>query len=436
MSHIPIHSLLSIAFEANAVKEFLAMSVTRSRNANRSITSELDVRRKIIKDLKEWGIDPTYNKKHKRFWHKAIKQTVQDSKEDASSSVSIDELFDSVSVLSRDVTEAVRQVLQNELEGSEDHKFLDANDVLEFDFKPFYHWFDTKTQSSILRKVPQLKKHRRNELDPFERFDETEHSAEDWFRKIWKTTSLEGYVFEGLVAHHMVHHMQCKSCKCRHQMFWNGGINICGSWADVVCKKCNASYEIKSVASDETFEKKRRFNSFRGGSFRQYHRNPAHYQSRYLVIVSRKETYVRKLEMVHRVSLAKIQTVEPSLCGESFIDLGSPYIRLISNVKLELKSLEKAWCYIKPFKGRMDAIAEEVFNGIYGDGAWSKTITTKETSNHTDKETSATTTVKSPGPNCVTTNEGDAAVKQLRENLRDILRVTEDSDDGDWESMY
>ena len=69
--------------------------------------------------------------------------------------------------------------------------------------------------------------------------------------------------------------MQFKSCKCRHQFYWNGGIDISESWADVVSKKSLASYEIKSLEPDDAVEKRGKFNTFCGDSFRLYYQNSA-----------------------------------------------------------------------------------------------------------------------------------------------------------------
>jgi hypothetical protein len=396
------------------------MPATTSKNTNPITISETDVRKEIIKDLKEWGVDQTHNDEHKAFWHRAVTQAVKGTKQDFSSAVSVEQLFSKATELSKEPKVAVLQVLHNELEDSEDFTFLDATDSLEFDFKPYYHSFDKRTRSNVLRKRFELKKYKSNDLDPFRRFEGIEYSAEDWFRMIWQTTSLEGYVFEALVASHMICHMQCKSCKFRNQLFWNGGIDASGSWADVVCRRCRASYEIKSVASDDAVEKKIKFNSFRGGSFRQYYKNPAHFQTRYLVIVSRKETYIKKLNLVHRVSIAKIRRVEPRLCAESFLDTGSSFMRMISNIKIETGSIEKAWCYVQPIKGHA-AIAQEVFDDYFGDGAWSRTSTIRENEN-TEDENEVELGLQNP-----TENDEEEGVEQLRENLK-ALQVDDDVD--------
>ncbi|VEU42989.1 unnamed protein product [Pseudo-nitzschia multistriata] len=332
---------------------------------NQVNTFERDVRKQIAKELKEWGIDPKKSKDHEDFWREVSNQAVAATKHSSSCAISIETLFTNTIALSREVAEAVRQVLRNELEDSVEFTFTNASDLLEFDFKPFYFVFDKSSRSNVLQRRFELKKYKLKELDPFHRFEGIEHSAEDWFRKIWKTTSLGGYVFEALVAHHMVHHMQCKSCKCPQ------------------------------------------------------------FKERYLVIVSRKETYVKKLEMVHRVSLARIRNVEPRLCGESFVGRGS-HIRIISNINIEKGSLEKAWCYVKPIAD-YTAMAKEVFNNFYGDGAWTKENSKEIENNEHESPSKSRLEIATP-------NE-EEKVEQLRENLKQELRVSSD-DDEDWESLY
>ena len=390
---------------------------------NHVTISEREVREEIIKDLKEWGVNPKYNEKHRTVWYKALEQAVADSKHNPSTLVPLEQLFTNSICLSRDYDEAICQVLRNELESSEYYTFLDADDVLNFGYQPFYHTFDRRARSTILCTKPELRRYTFREIDPFKRFKGIEYSSRDWFRKIWNPPSFEGYVFEALVASHMIYKMECNSCKCRNQLQWNGGIDKYGSWADVVCKHCMTSYEIKSVKSDDAFEKKLKYNSFRGGSFRQFYKNEAQFKSRYLVLVSRKETYVSTLNAVaHRVSLARIQKVEPRLCAESFVDTDKSYMRMISNVKINTISLKKAWCYVRPFFG-YEAIAQEVFDDYYGIGAWYN-----ERFEGNGKSESKTVVEKGP-------NASVDAVENLQEKLRKMLNA-DDVDHCDQETAY
>ena len=342
----------------------------RSSNTNQIPMSESDVREGIIKNLKEWGFDPTYNEEHKAFWDEAVEEAVENSKPDSGAPISINHIFANDGVLSKDITEAVRQVLRNELESSNDEIFFDTNDSIEFNsYKPFYHRFDRRTGKTILCQQNAAKKYTPNQLDPLKRFDVTAYNAEDWYRKSWKfPPSVGGHVYEALVARHMIDQMQCRSCGCRHQLYWNGGFDSSSSWADVVCKNCMASYEIKSVSSDATFEKKLKYNSFNGGSFRKFHKNPARYQARYFVIVSREATSSQESNdcTSHRVSIAEIQKVEPSLRVQSFDVAKASRIRIQSNVKINKNSLEKAWCYVPTFKTSHTEIAQSVFEDYYG----------------------------------------------------------------------
>ncbi len=99
---------------------------------------------------------------------------------------------------------------------------------------------------------------------------------------------------------------------------------------------------------------------------------------------------------------------------------------MISNVKIVPSSVEKAWCFIEPFNQNKEVIAEEVFNDVFGEGAWSKTR--EELDNRR-----AETTVDEPKPSISTTYNKDD-VEQLRETLIETLHVTDNN--GDWIEMY
>jgi len=199
-------------------------------------------------------------------------------------------------------------------------------------------------------------------------------SSEQWFRKIWrKGEPLEGYVFEALVAREMVYNMKCESCGCSGCLRWTGGIDAAGSWADVICTKCMASYEIKSKKSEHIIDRNLRYNSFRGGSFRKFCQNKGGYKTRYLVVVSREEAFNRELgASAHRVSIGKIKKVLPRLCSESFIDTGAPHMRMVSKVEIARETWNTNWCHVKPFRDESyEAIGREVFENFHGEGAWS-----------------------------------------------------------------
>mmetsp|Transcript_13648 Transcript_13648/g.27525 ORF Transcript_13648/g.27525 Transcript_13648/m.27525 type:complete len:340 (-) Transcript_13648:34-1053(-) len=291
--------------------------------------------------------------------------------------------------------------------------------------------FSTNTTRTRLRVlVPQIWSKRLNQyqLDPFKRFNGKKYSAKDYFRKLWALPSspmLAGNIFEALVAHQMVYHMQCESCKCRGHLFWNGGFGMSGSWADVVCRKCMASYEIKSRPTIDKIERDFQFNSFRGNSFRMFCGNPARYQARYLVVVCRGETYLPKLQsFAHRVSVARIAKLEPRLCGESFLNTNNKNMRMISAISIDMGTLKKDWCFVKPYKDDdHEEMAREVFDKVYGDGAWSNALV--DESHNADK--------------VIVTNSGLRrkidVVEQSRKAL-EKLKVSHDDDDndGDWKA--
>lgn len=348
--------------------------------------SETEVRKVVTENLEEWGINKTFSQRHRDFHNRTMKVAIENSKQD-SSSIPVDEYGFNAIEISSNRGIAIRQVLRNELESSEGFVFSEVHDSLGFGFSPFYFIIDKRRKSRVLVQQNWAKKFNIRQLDPFERFSATEHDAKSHFHRLWSLPSspmLGGHIFEALVALHMVHNMQCEFCK-RRGLSWNGGFGKSASWADVVCKHCMASYEIKSRPSDDKIEKDLKFNSLRGSSFRMFHNNPYRYQARYIVIVSRGETYNnhRALQgLAHRVSVAEIKKVEPMLCGESFCTFINPKddsrMRMISKVSIDRATLKKAWFFVRPYKEEtFGAIACEVFDKVYGDGAWSKCVTKK-----------------------------------------------------------
>lgn len=232
---------------------------------------DAEIRKEVIQDLQEWGIDKNRSH-HEMFYKKVIERAVEYSKHDHTLNFSSLKSDLETNVFPRNISEAIRCILHNELESSKDFTFWDMNCKLGSEgFQPFYHRYD-----GTLGKQKWASKFKRSELDPMNRFEGIEYSSKDWFRKMWNSSTpsyspspmLEGNICEALVAHHMIYEMQqCYSCKCRHGLRWNGGFNTSSSWADVICVKCSTSYEIKSAASNEKVERNIKFDSFRGGKF-------------------------------------------------------------------------------------------------------------------------------------------------------------------------
>lgn len=134
---------------------------------------------------------------------------------------------------------------------------------------------------------------------------------------------------EALVACRIVHSEACKFCLYRKCLRYNGGLDDACSWADIVCIKCHATYEIKSKKDPDTVQKGFE-NGFRGRSFRTF-AGLEELGQRYLLVVSRTPVSV-KGELCHPITVATIDHVIPQLSSESF-DLSRESIRLRTIIK-------------------------------------------------------------------------------------------------------
>jgi len=195
-------------------------------------------------------------------------------------------------------------------------------------------------------------------------------STEAYYARIWSERSnfsLDGVVFEALVAHHLCLSMPCHSCKLRKKLRWNGGRGNQSSWADIVCTFCKSTYEVKSKASSDKIEQLFQYNRTMAGSFRLFHQMPpaSTKKKRYLVIVNRAKTLPRgvvrstKSSMMHRVSIAEIQKVLPRLCDLSFVCEEGRRIHIASEVVLHMNTLKKAWCQIPDAEQSVESIVKK-----------------------------------------------------------------------------
>merc|ERR1719232_2506329 len=101
-------------------------------------------------------------------------------------------------------------------------------------------------------------------------------------------------------------------------MRWNGGRNLASSWHDIVCKKCKATYEIKSKRDNQAIEDCFKFNRIPGGSFSTFHEYKAFGRSRFLLLVSRKPDVDLSGLFFYPVTVALIEDALPALKDKSF----------------------------------------------------------------------------------------------------------------------
>jgi hypothetical protein len=145
------------------------------------------------------------------------------------------------------------------------------------------------------------------------------------------------------------------------------------SWSDIVCIKCDSSYEIKSKASTEKIEKAIRYNNIQGGSFKRFHRLRREEEGNedakhYLVLVSRAPSEIICASVAcprtsWQVDLAEIDTVLPALRDASFTRPAGG-VELKSSIKIK-EGTRKVWFRIPFVEIDQRGIAREVFDEYY-----------------------------------------------------------------------
>jgi len=346
--------------------------------------SETTLRSNVNQSLQEWGVRLySTDRRQNDFREKAIRDCIDSfnlqSKRKDDINDSIESLRDS-NILPKGRALAIQHVLSSEMDIADGFVYYTAKDMLpvEYTSAPNYKYVSRYDREVEYRRKKDYQQFSLGKINPFDRFVKVAYSAEGWFKHIWKDgpDGLAGYVFEALVSHHMVFKMKCASCNVKGCLRWNGGFHEMGSWADVICTKCLASYEIKSKRNDEKVDQAFHYNSIPGGSFRTFYSHPFA-TTRYLIIVSRDAKFNTKLgRNAHRVSLANIKKVVPRLCPESFIDIGK-LMRFKSAVSVDVISRKLEWCFVPEFNPDEESagrsaidLAEEAFDDRFGRGRW------------------------------------------------------------------
>ena len=306
------------------------------------------------KSLTEWGVQPNNGGQHVKFCNKIKNDTIKYFEEVGE--VDCDVVREN---LPEEIADAIHQVLLYEIEGNIDRFTLikdrvsvkNRNGIPLSNLPPFYANRNQVNSSFVPYRRPDYAKCTAEELDPFNRFMETEYSKTEYFFRIWFDTPglVDGNVFEAIVSCHAMHKEACHHCKCRGTIQWIGGGSTYELWGDMICCKCKAMYEIKSKKSlqkiDDCFNK----YNVQSGSFRRYYWNHnAHKHlkvKKFLVIVSRDPTYVGK-GMVWPVEIAEIDCVLPRLKNTAFTKTGTD-IGTIIKVKTNTR---KRWFNIPHYK--------------------------------------------------------------------------------------
>jgi len=300
------------------------------------------------------------------------------------------------------------------------------NGIILSNFAPFYA-IEVNINSFLPKKRPEYVKCSSKELDPFNRFEAVEYPKAEYFFRIWfdeKLSFINGNVFEAIVSCHAIHKENCYNCKSRRALQWIGGGSTNELWGDMICSKCNALYEIKSRKSlqkiDNCFSK---YNT-QSGSFRRYYRNEnvhRHYK-KYLVMVSRVETYISK-GFFWPVEIAEIDSVLPCLKDSSFIKRGTS-IGTIIKVKTNTR---KRWFNIPHLKD-LDFLylAKDVFRQCF----------TKETYEafefRRENEWKVLNNIEN-GKEIIKKEDAKSSINDLRCELE---ALNNGCDDNDWESNF
>lgn len=400
--------------------------------------------------LGEWGVCRGENRTHTKFYDDRMKEVVEYFQADSSKRK--DEWIELMEELAKtrlpvNCKQAVRHVLSDDVDVDDDEIYYDTEDKLNMSFSPYYLRCDQRTKRSEFKIKYDFRKFRKRDLDPFQRFNEVEYRAFEWFHCIWfgeAKESLQGTVFEALLAHYLETTMPCYCCKHRNCLRWNGGWGTLSSWADMVCCRveCQALYEIKSKRSDEAIEKGFGYSRFQGGSFRTYYSHPSP-GKRYVVLVSRSETLINQ-RMVHRVSIAEIECVVPKLCSDSFVGTGH-VCRIVSNIVPRKASIKKQWCLLPACKEPYTRIAQDVYMERFGQNAWLLLQSTNDAESiETNKDSEKNELLEKQSSELFQKQREKQHAKdlaKLKSELEDLKLGSKKSDASeddldDWENMY
>lgn len=338
--------------------------------------SSKTIRKEILHSARKWGLQPSVKTRDKDFCKKAIDDAIDYLTPSSTLEEDLQEVYSALSCskLPQKQDDAIRVVLQKVLDDADtdDESFINSSDAIKMKGSPFVLSKNVGNGKKAYILRPDFKKFAQKDLHPFTRFRGESKTPEEWYYDLWHDDkgSLDGTVFEAIVAHYLENHMTCASYLCRNRLRWNCGLDGASSWATVVCIKCYATYAIKAVADLEEVAKCLKINKAYCGSFRSFY-NYHTSQRRYLVFVSRGATLEkRQNQLTHRVTLGEIERVLPRLTRKSFIS--DQRIWLNGVAECQMNTMKNVWCSIPAYKGDFLSLAGEVYSTKYGEGKWNR----------------------------------------------------------------
>ena len=385
------------------------------------MSTKEEVQEAIIRSLKEWGVDPKLNKTHKDFHERAVETAVKDflrgTQDDEYDDYDCE--HDPIKDFPKDMKDSIRYVLEAEVKYSKEYYWFQEEDTLDCFFPPYYVRKDGKAI-----KKPTFSKLKQIDLDPFTRFTKIECTKEEYYFRKWfdKEYSLKGYVFEAIVACHVIHKEACFSCKAQGKLAWNGQ----EAWKDIECLSCGSAFEVKTKESLEKVNDAFKKKHLNGGSYHLYHRHrrgPSNkYRKQFVVVVSRQWSMLRNGRNAWLAYIAEIQNVIPLLCHQSF-DPTRKFLKIKTSIEADSKSL---WASIPTQNLNYRAIAKDVFLGNFSLPVWNNLCARQKSGWKIHEKTIDT----QKEHELMKDNTDD--ISMIRNTLQD-LKV---NDDDDWETCY
>lgn len=300
----------------------------------RTKPSTADTRASIAASLREWGVQSSKGGIHSAFSNKITSLAIKCIESARYDSDDID-LEDMIKI-PKDRDEAIVMVFVTDLLEYRDDEMCELradeiNDALEEILtkrddtsrivgRAPYYLLQEKPYIQT-RKRPSFLPFRDSDLDPFKRFslsNEGLSNAQVAYDDCSDEGWLNGYAFEAIVSSHAVHNEACYRCRRRNSLVWCGGADY--SWKDLFCRSCKSCFEIKSKADKETIDRIFRFDKLQGGSFKRWcaesHEDRVE-GSDFIVLVSRKPSYIKRNEWAWSVEIAEVGSVRPTVTAFS-----------------------------------------------------------------------------------------------------------------------
>lgn len=366
----------------------------------RNKPSKEDARTAIAGSLKEWGVNPARPGVHATFSKKITsiaEAIIEPTREidllseieignqvklpkDRDGAIKMVYLIDLLEYKDDEIYELRLEEVEDALEG-----VLTARDKANgiVGIPPYYTYaYQAEGRRCLLVKRKQaFLRFKDYDLDPFERFSLTRDNlskAELAFSCCFDEGWMNGYAFEAIVSSHAIHNEACYLCRRRNSLVWFGGSEY--SWRDLYCRSCHSCFEIKSKSNKDTIERIFRYE-LHGGSFARWCSEGFKDRkegSDFIVLVSRKPSYVRRNEWAWSVEIGEVNSALPTVSLNSIASKcqdNHGYLRTVLTLKNrttwfnipmqempDLKSLFRQ-SFDEVFPGEWDQVANEI-NGV------------------------------------------------------------------------